>query len=98
MDEVTYKVWWPLHIRAAKGETLNTEEQAVYEAGCRTLDAEERLDGRLEELKQARQRTEELESKRVQLQARYEALRAEIEELETNLSEPIRQALGVKER
>ena len=64
MDEATYKVWWPLHIRAAKGETLNPEEQSIYEAGCRTLDAEERLDGRLEELKQARQRTEVLEAER----------------------------------
>jgi len=96
MDEATYKVWWPLHIRAAKGETLNAEEQAIYEAGCRTLDAEERSDGRLEELRQARQRTEELETKRVRLQTRYENLRAEIAELETHLSEPIRQALGVK--
>lgn len=98
MDEATYKVWWPLHIRAAKGETLNAEEQAIYEAGCRASDAEERLDGRLEELKQARQRTEELEAERARLQARYEALRAEIAELETNLSEPTRQALGIKER
>jgi predicted nuclease with TOPRIM domain len=98
MDEATYKVWWPLHIRAAKGETLNAEEHSIYEAGCRALDAEERLDGRLEELKQARQRTEVLEVERARLQTRYEALRAEIAELETNLSEPIRQALGVKER
>jgi predicted nuclease with TOPRIM domain len=98
MDEATYKEWWPLHIRAAKGETLNAEEKAIYEAGCRALDAGEILDGRLEELKQARQRTEELEAERARLQTRYEALRAEIAELETNLSEPIRQALGVKER
>ena len=98
MDDATYKVWWPLHIRVAKGETLNADEQTIYEAGCRALDAEERLDGRLEELKQARQRSEEVEAKRAWLQARYEALRAEIAELETHLSEPTRQALGVKAR
>ena len=45
MDEQAYQYWQVLHRRVVMGETLSAAEQAVYEAGCEELDAEERLDG-----------------------------------------------------
>ena len=95
MDEETYSIWWPLHIRAAQGERLTAEEQATYAAGCALLDAEETLPNGLENLRQAQERTRQLEAERVRLQADYDALRAEIAALETHLSEPVRRLLEV---
>lgn len=46
MDENRYQAWWPLHLRAALGETLSAEEQRVYEAGCAELQAEEKAERR----------------------------------------------------
>ncbi len=64
MDEATYKQWWPLHRRAALGETLSVEEQALYEAGTQQLDAEEEqtLSGSKANFMQARQRNRELKA------------------------------------
>jgi hypothetical protein len=41
MEENQYKIWWELHRRVAKGETLSEEERSVYEAGRAELQAEE---------------------------------------------------------
>lgn len=42
MDEKEYHQWWQLHLRAAKGETLDPVEQAEYAAGLEKLDQEEK--------------------------------------------------------
>jgi hypothetical protein len=42
MDKKTYKPWWQLHLRVAKGETLSSAEQIEYDAGLNTLDEEEK--------------------------------------------------------
>ena len=42
MDDVRYQRWWQLHLRVARGETLNPVERAEYEAGLETLDQEEK--------------------------------------------------------
>ena len=44
MDDNSYSAWCPLHVRAAKGDTLNAEERALYEEGVRRLHEEEVLD------------------------------------------------------
>lgn len=46
--------WQVVHRRVATGGTLNAAGQAVYESGCQALDAEERLDGNLERLRELR--------------------------------------------
>jgi len=43
MDEPTYQQWWPLHLRASKGEVLEAEEQAFYEAGLCHLHRDETI-------------------------------------------------------
>lgn len=54
MDEQAYQHWQVLHRRVALGETLSASEQAVYEAGCREWDAEEKLHSNLERLRELR--------------------------------------------
>ena len=77
MDEATYKAWWPLHLRAALGETLTADEQANYESGLKQMEAEEEqaLNGSVENLKKARQKYLEFKSE-------YNRLRLQIEEIE----------------
>ena len=96
MDEATYKQWWPLHRRAAVGETLSAEEQAVYEAGTRQLDAEEaeqfrRSEERLQQ--QHRQQWQAMIAEREKVLAEYNALKARTTELEAGLDEPILRAI-----
>lgn len=86
---------WPLHLRVAKGEALNAEEQARYEAGLQQMHAEEKLDGSVEELRAARQRVVERKAEYARLRAEYEALEAETAAREAQLSEPTRQLLGI---
>jgi len=95
MDEQTYKTWWPLHLRVARGETLSAEEQVRYEDGLQQMYAEETLDGSVEELRAERERVLELQQEYARLRAEYEALEAEIATHESRLSEPTRQLLGI---
>jgi ribosomal protein L11 methylase PrmA len=41
MENEVYRRWWQLHLRVAKGETLDPTEQVEYEAGLKALDQEE---------------------------------------------------------
>jgi hypothetical protein len=41
MDEQQYRIWWELHRRVSKGETLSNEENQVYLAGRSELEEEE---------------------------------------------------------
>ena len=79
MDEEAHKRWWPLHRRAALGETLNAQEQALYQAGVRKLDAEEEqaLSGSVERLRQARQQVQESREDYRRLQAQLEEMVAQ---------------------
>lgn len=43
MDEATYERWWPLHLRASKGEPLTAEDRALYESGLCHLHRDETL-------------------------------------------------------
>jgi hypothetical protein len=82
MDETTYQTWWALHLRAVRGETLNAEEQAAYQAGLRQLHEEESIPGDISALREARAKVATLEIEHAQLQARHEELEAEIAALE----------------
>jgi hypothetical protein len=44
MDEQTYKKWWPLHLRASKGEELTSAEREFYEAELKKLHDEELIE------------------------------------------------------
>ena len=42
MNEKKYNRWWQLHLRVARGEALNPQEQDQYEAGLQAMDEEEK--------------------------------------------------------
>lgn len=96
MDETTYHAWWALHLRAARGESLNPQEQATYEAGLRQMHQEEMCDQDVATLRQAQATVAALETEQAQWRARREQLEAEIVTLEAVLSERTRQLLGIK--
>lgn len=41
MNLPTHEQWWPLHLKAARGAQLTSDEQAVYEAGRSQFEREE---------------------------------------------------------
>ena len=95
MDEQAYQYWQILHRRVALGKTLTTAEQAVYESGCQEMDAEERLDGNLERLRELRAQIAAAETEQQRLQAREAELDARIAALEARLDARTRQLLGI---
>ena len=95
MDEQAYQYWQGLHQRVVMGETLNAAEQAVYEAGCEELDAEERLDGNLERLRELRAQIAAAEAEQQRLRAHGAELDARIIALEARLDTRTRQLLGI---
>ena len=97
MDEVTYKAWWPLHLRAVSGEPLSNEERAFYEAKLTQLHQEETFQENTGGLREARAEIQRLEAERLELQARRQKLRNRIMALEAALSEPTQKLLGVRE-
>jgi hypothetical protein len=95
MDEATYEVWWPLHNRAAKGESLTLEERAFYEMWLKRLHEEEKIDSNLEEARAIRESIETLATERKQLEERRRQLQERAALLEAALSKQSKQALGV---
>ena len=95
MDEQAYQSWQVLHQRVALGGTLSAAEQAAYEAGCQELDAEERLDGNLERLRELRAHIAAVETEQQRLQEREAELDARIVALEARLDTRTRQLLRI---
>jgi len=95
MDEQAYQYWQVLHQRVALGGTLSAVEQAAYEAGCQELDAEERMDGNLERLRELRAQITAVETEQQRLREREAELDARIVALESRLDMRTRQLLGI---
>lgn len=96
MDEQAYQYWQVLHQRVVQGERLSAAEQTVYEAGCEELDAEERLDGNLERLRQLRAHIAAAEAEQQRLRAQEAELDAHIAALEARLDTRTRHLLGIR--
>jgi chromosome segregation ATPase len=95
MDEQAYQYWQVLHRHVVLGKTLTTAEQAVYESRCQRMDAEERLDGNLERLRELRAQIAAAETEQQRLQAREAELDARVAALEARLDARTRQLLGI---
>src|ERR1051326_7189681 len=78
MDEQALHNWQILHRRHVMGEILNAEEQTIYEAGCRELDATERLNGKLERIRELRAAIAAAEQEQHHLRKREKELDARI--------------------
>ena len=96
MAEITYQTWWALHLRVARNERLNVEEQPVYETGLRQLYQEEILNGDVATLRKARAEVAILEAETSKLHVRRDKLEAEIAALEAVLNERTRCLLDVE--
>jgi hypothetical protein len=84
VDQTTYREWWPLHLRVARGESLNADEHAFHESVRLELEREELLENR-EGLRAAREADAALETDRSRLKERRRQLESEIAALETAL-------------
>src|SRR5262245_29933105 len=95
MDAETYRQWQELHRRILQRDALNASEQKAYEAGCQELDADERLDGSLEQIRQLREQILSTEAEQQHLREQEAELDARIAALEARLDTRTRQLLGI---
>ena len=96
MDKTTHQAWWALHRRAARNESLNPEESAVYESGLSQLHQEELFNGDMAMLRQMRAKVAALADETAKLYARRDRLEAEIAALEAALSKQTSPLLSVE--
>ncbi|HIQ04146.1 MAG TPA: hypothetical protein EYH31_00450 [Anaerolineae bacterium] len=85
MDNARYQRWWRLHLRVARGETLNAAERAEYEAGLEALDEEEKEQlqpGSVTMLRRLRAQVEQLRRAHAELLAKSARLDEQIAALE----------------
>lgn len=85
MTDVEYQQWWQYHIRIARGESLNDEEQALYLMGTDELDREEAERAQfasLANLRQLRNQVQLLTQNLAQLTKHSELLSSRIVTLE----------------
>ena len=95
MKDEAYKIWQDLHRRFVSGEALDETERAEYEAGCRELDAEEKLDGNLDRLRALRAQIMEAKLDQQQLRAQEQELDARVAAMEARLDKRTRELLGI---
>jgi len=91
VDKNTYQKWWPIHLRASRGEDLSIEERKFYEAELQKLQDKEKLTTDAKILYEARKNAVRLRAEHDQLQARREKLESEIRALEAVLGEKSQQ-------
>jgi hypothetical protein len=96
MDEATFKSWWALHLRKAKGETLSDQELRSYNQGAEVLDAEEDLAGGVAAMKARRLRVLRLKAENALMHKRCEELDRQIAALEGQLDERSKRLFGVE--
>lgn len=96
MDSLAYQTWQALHERMVVGEALSSAERSLYDAGCRTLDAEEYVDGDLARLLELRTSVAAAERERVRLREREADLESRIASLEARLAPRTRQQPGIR--
>jgi hypothetical protein len=97
MDEPAYRDWWALHLRVARGESLEATERADYEAGLKQLQQEETLEAGVTSLRQAQAAVRTLEAEHTRLRVQREQIDAEIAALEALLDAGTREQLVVKD-
>ena len=96
MDQTVFQRWWDMHVRVAKGVSLNPEEQAFYDSGREELQRDEQLQD-VPRMREDREKLQALEAEREQLESRRRKLEREIADLEKRLPEHTRELLGAEE-
>lgn len=90
MDDATYRQWWPLHLRVSNGETLEPEDQALYEAGLCHLHRDESIQADPAKLADLEQKIAAAERKNSELDQQRQALEIRVAQLQARRS--VRQA------
>ncbi len=96
MDQATFKRWWALHLRVARGDSLVPEERGLYDAVLQELEKDEKLQ-EVRSTREVREQLRALEAQRASLEKRRQALENEIADLEKRLPQETRQMLGVED-
>ena len=73
IDQQTYQRWWNLHLRVARGDKLDSADQAFYESVRQQLEGEETLRAPAPELGALQAVIKSLESEHSGLEARSPA-------------------------
>ena len=89
-DEASYRVWWRIHLRAVRGESLDASERARYEAGKERVLQAERLESDIEKLRESRAMLQAMEAEQGRLHKRTHELDVEIAALEAVLDDGTR--------
>ncbi len=96
-----YEVWWPLHIRFAKGEKLSSSESAVLQAAYAAADQaeiDELSQGRSEDLinlRKLRDEVRSLQAKIAIIQKQRRRTSSRIRRLAIGLDPETREAIGL---
>ena len=88
MTTYAYDLWWQLHVRVARGETLSAKEQADYQAGLDQLDLQEAQiePESLLALRAARAQIAQQTAEHTQMLARSAQLERQIAEIESAIA------------
>lgn len=97
MNQQDYDRWWPLHLRASRGESMSDADRQFYADWLRRLQCTENVPAEWPALSAARRAVGELEQQQATLRARRNVLESEISAIEAALGKQTRQLLGVKE-
>ncbi|HJQ22498.1 MAG TPA: hypothetical protein VKA60_01195 [Blastocatellia bacterium] len=97
MDEQQKKIWWALHRRVSKGETLSDADNQIYQAGCAELETEEwaSLRTAAETLRPLQERLRELIGRNQQLARQETSLRQRATDLEKQYAALTGEPLGI---
>ena len=98
MDEARQKVWWALHRRVSKGETLSDADNQIYQAGRAELEAEEwaGLRPAAEALRPLQERLRTLIVRNQQLARQETSLRQRATDLEKQYAALTGEPLGIE--
>jgi hypothetical protein len=96
VENETFQTWSTLHRRYVNAEVLSIEEQALYDAGCAELDAQETFDDDLERVRKLRAKLLEPDSELEDLLKRRAERKVRIIEFEAQLDSATREQLGVR--
>ncbi|MEW6209078.1 MAG: hypothetical protein AB1631_11975 [Acidobacteriota bacterium] len=98
MDEQRYKIWWELHRRISRGETLSDQENQIYRDGRDEMEAEEWaiLNNAADALRPLQERLRELIERNHALAQQESFLRQRATELEKQYEALTGESLGIE--
>lgn len=88
--------WWPIHLKASRGQELSEQERQIHREGLDELQKHEILSMDREAILATRGRIADLSREQRELATRRDRIDAEIAALEAALSDQAKRLLGVE--